>query len=251
MKIATWNISSGVNTANYQGELFDKQIEASAEDECLNQIAAEIKKHNIDVIALQEVITTKSFAFMETLSKLSGLEYFETFENSPGFLVKDSMFGVAVLSKYPIEVIKKEFFTNPNLTKKTEKGVYTTHDKAFMCVKVKAEEDINVITTQFLPFHRFNADILEYKHIFDDFQDYISSNNIYVCGDFNVTEGNTKLALLLDKLLKTHKTTFDAITTTDGKRCDNVLIPQSTEVKSVYMESEITPSDHYLLVVEI
>lgn len=251
MKIATWNISSGVNTANYQGELFDKQIEASAEDECLKQIAELIVLNNIDVIALQEVITTESFAFMETLSKLTGLEHYETFENSPGFLVKDSMFGVAVLSKYPLEVIKKEFFKNPNLTKTTEKGVYTTHDKAFMCVKVKAEKELNIITTQFLPFHRFNADILDFKDTFDDFQEFIENNNVFVCGDFNVTQGNTKLVKLLDKISQTHMLTFDEITTTDGKRCDNIFVPNGTAVKGTYMETKITPSDHYLLVIEI
>lgn len=251
MKIATWNISSGVNTANYQGELFDKQIEASAEDECLKQIAEQIKKYDIDVIALQEVITTKTFCFMENLCKLTGLEYFETFENSPGFLVKDSMFGVAVLSRYPIETVKKEFFKNPNLTKTTEKGVYTTHDKAFMCVSIKTEPEINVITTQFLPFHRFNADILEYKDTFDAFQKFASNNNVFVCGDFNVTQGNEKLVKLLDKISLTHKLTFDAVTTTDGKRCDNIFVPNNVKVKNAYMETSVTPSDHYLLVIEI
>ncbi len=109
MKIATWNISAGINTNDYQGELFDKDKELKPDDRCLNAIAEIIKKHNIDVIALQEVVTTESFKYMQNLSEKTGLKYYESFENSPCHLIENANFGVAILSKFPIKLIKKQF----------------------------------------------------------------------------------------------------------------------------------------------
>ena len=65
MKIATWNIGSGINTNNYVGEFFDKTPEANPDDKCMQIIAKQITENNIDVIALQEVITTESFEYIE------------------------------------------------------------------------------------------------------------------------------------------------------------------------------------------
>jgi len=115
MKIATWNISAGINTNDYVGEFFDKTKEASVDDRCLNDIANAIIENNIDVIALQEVVTTESFKYMEKLSEKTGLKFFETFENSPCHLIENANFGVAVLSRYPIKLIKKQFFEKAQL----------------------------------------------------------------------------------------------------------------------------------------
>ncbi len=136
MKIGSWNISSGINVNNYKNELFDITPSVSVNDECLTEISELIKQNNIDVIALQEVITTPSFHFLESLSKLSGLKYFCEFENSPGFLIENTCFGVAILSKYPIQNIRNKLFKNPNLKKTTEKGSYSSHDKGYISATI-------------------------------------------------------------------------------------------------------------------
>lgn len=251
MRIATWNISSGVDTNAYSGELFDKTPEVSTDDKCLQEIARAIISSKVDVVALQEVTTTDSFGFMEKLSNLTGMKYFEKFENSPGFLIKNTRIGIAVLSKWPIKCEKKEFFKNPNLTKKTEKGLYSTHDKAFMAVTVEAKKPFNLLCSQFLPFHRFNADILDYKSTFKGFENYGVKNQSIVCADFNVISGREKLTKLLSGLAKTHSFLFDEVTTSDGKRCDNIAVPKDVKVKKAWLEKSITPSDHYMCIIEI
>jgi len=251
MKIATWNISAGINTNDYVGEFFDKEKEANVDDECLNSIANEIVLQDIDVIALQEVVTTESFQYMKRLSEKTGMKYFETFENSPCHLIENASFGVAVLSKYPIEVVKKEFYPNPNLTKQTAKGLYKTHEKGYLCVKVKAEKEFCILSTQLLPFHRFDAQITEFKDLFAGFQDFVLKNNVYALGDFNAIKGKEHLSQVFDKINDKYNFLFNEITTTDDKKCDNIILPKKIKVKSSYVVKDNLVSDHLLCVAEI
>lgn len=250
MIIATWNIGSGINTNDYVGEFFDKVPEANPDDKCMQIIAKQIIENNIDVISLQEVITTESFEYIEKLSKLTGLEYYETFENSPSHLIKNTMYGIAILSKYPIEMIKKEFFKNPDLTKTTAKGVYKSHDKGYMIAKIHAPEPFCISNTHFLPFHRFDTEILEYAESFVPFQNDLMSFDAIACGDYNVVEGSSKLKILLNNLTD-FEFVFDEVSTVDNKKCDNILIPKKIAKKSKKMIKNTDSSDHFMCIVEI
>ena len=250
MKIATWNIGSGINTNDYVGEFFDKTPEANPDDKCMQIIAKQIVENNIDVIALQEVITTESFEYIQTLSRLTGLDFYATFETSPSHLIKNTMYGTAILSRYPIEVIKNEFFKNPNLTKTTEKGTYKSHDKGYTIAKINAPEPFYISNTHFLPFHRFYADILEYAESFEAFQEDLIRYNAIACGDYNVIEGAERLKILLSKLTD-FKFIFDEVSTVDGKSCDNILIPKKIIKKSQKMIKNADSSDHFMCIIEI
>lgn len=251
MKIATWNISAGINTNDYVGEFFDKQKEANVDDRCLNDIAKILVENNIDVIALQEVVTTESFKYMEKLSEKTGLKYYDSFENSPCHLIENANFGIAVLSRYPIKLIKKQFFENPNITKQTKKGLYYSHNKGYMAVEVMAEQSIKLLTASLLPFHRFDRNILEFKHLFNEFQDFILENNVYALGDFNAIEGKSNLQNVFDRINLKYNFLFDEITTNDNKKCDNILLPKNISIKDKYIVKNDDISDHFLCVVEI
>lgn len=251
MKIATWNIGSGINVNSYTEDLFDISPATKTDDTVLETIAKQIKDYDIDVIALQEVITTKSFRYIENLSEKTGMKYFVTFENSPCHLVKNTMFGIAFLSKFPLEVVKKNLLKNPNLTKTTEKGTYTSHDKGYMIVKIDAKKPIFVSCTQFLPFHRFGADIVKFKDIAKEYEEDNLKNETICCGDFNCIEGVPKLKNTLTSLCKTYEPAFDEVTTIDGKKCDNILTPKSFTIKSKGMVKNDLSSDHYMCFVEI
>ena len=251
MKIATWNISAGINTNDYTGEFFDKSKESNVDDRCLNDIAKAIITNDIDVIALQEVVTTESFKYMENLSKLTNLKYFESFENSPCHLIENANFGIAILSKYPIELIKKQFFENPNLTKQTKKGLYHTHDKGYLAVKVMSENPFDLLCTSLLPFHRFDHNIVDFKYLFDEFQNFVLENSVYALGDFNAIEGKSSLQNVFDKINPDYNFLFDEITTIDNKKCDNILLPKNIKVKNKYIVKNTDISDHYLCVAEI
>lgn len=250
MKIATWNISAGINPNDYVGEFFDKQKESNVDDRCLNDIAKAIVMHNIDVIALQEVVTTESFRYLENLSKLTNLKYYYSFENSPCHLIENANFGVAILSKYPINLIKKQFFDNPHLTKQTQKGLYHTHDKGYLAVEVMAENPFNLLCTSLLPFHRFDHNIVDFKNLFEEFQSFVLENNVYALGDFNAIEGKENLQKVFDKLNSSHQFLFDEVTTNDNKKCDNILLPKKIKIKDKYIVKNFDISDHYLCVAE-
>ena len=251
MKIATWNISAGINTNDYKGEFFDKNKETDIDDRCLNDIAKSIIENDIDVIALQEVVTTKSFKYMEKLSQLTNLKYFDSFENSPCHLIENANFGISILSKYPIKLIKKQFFDNPHLTKQTQKGLYNTHDKGYLAVTVMSEQPFNMLCASLLPFHRFDHEILDFKHLFDEFQDFVLENNVYALGDFNAIKGKPQLQKVFDRVNKKYNFLFNEFTTIDNKKCDNILLPKSLEVKNKYIVKNEDISDHYLCVAEI
>lgn len=251
MKIATWNISAGINTNNYTGEFFDKSKEANTDDKCLNAIAKAIIENNIDVIALQEVVTTPSFRYMENLSKLTGLKYHASFENSPCHLIENANFGIAILSKYPISVIKKQFFENPNLTKQTQKGIYHTHNKGYLVAEILADQPFKMLCASLLPFHRFDHNILDFKHLFTEFQEFVIQNKVYALGDYNAIEGKPNLQKVFDQITQTHQFLFDEITTIDNKKCDNILLPNNVKIKNKYIVKNTDISDHYLCIAEI
>ncbi len=92
---------------------------------------------------------------------------------------------------------------------------------------------------------------MDFKDYFIEFQKDAIKNDAIVCGDFNAVLGSSELVRVLDKLQSTHRFCFDEITTTDGKRTDNILVPKATKIKSQYIETKITPSDHFLCVIEI
>ena len=75
--------------------------------------------------------------------------------------------------------------------------------------------------------------------------------NVVVCGDFNAVSSSSELGKVLDKLQGTHTFCFDNITTTDGKLTDNILVPKTIKIKNQQIETKITPSDHFLCMVEI
>lgn len=251
MKIATWNISAGINTNDYKGEFFDKSKETNIDDRCLNDIAKAIVENDIDVIALQEVVTTKSFKYLENLSKLTNLKYYDSFENSPCHLIENANFGVAILSRYPIKLIKKQFFDNPNLTKQTQKGLYHTHDKGYMVVNVLSNESFNLLSASLLPFHRFDHNIIDFKYLFNEFQNDVLQNNIYALGDFNAIKGKEDLQKVFDKINLNYNFLFDEVTTIDDKKCDNIILPNNINVKNKYIVKNTDISDHYLCIAEI
>ncbi len=251
MKIATWNISAGINTNDYKGEFFDKEKELMPDDRCLNAIAKAIIENDIDVIALQEVVTTESFKYMQNLSAKTGMKYYEVFENSPCHLIENANFGVAILSKFPLKLIKKQFFENPRLTKQTAKGLYHTHDKGYLAVRVCAEKPFDMLDASLLPFHRFDHNIVDFKEIFNEFQDFVLNGNVFALGDFNAIEGKKNLQQVFDRMNEKYDFLFDEVTTIDNKKCDNILLPKDVVVKDKYLITNEDISDHFLCVAEI
>ncbi len=252
MRIGTWNINGGIFDEKYSGEFFDKTKKSDIDEECLIDISKTIIENRLEIVALQEVITTESLHYLERLSKLCDMPYFSFFEISPCHLVKNTMFGVAFISKYPIKEINKQIFKNPNLVKQTEKGLYSTHDKGYLWVNVQTpKKEISLITTQLLPFHRFDAKIEDFKELFADFENNISKTKSIALGDFNALNGVEQLVKVFPELEKDFNFVFNQVTTSDNKKCDNIIISKNIKINESLCLDSCNISDHFLCLVDI
>ena len=119
-----------------------------------------------------------------------------------------------------------------------------------MIAKICSDEPFYISNTHFLPFHRFDTEILEYAGSFVQFQNDLIQYNAIACGDYNVIEGAEKLKKLLSKLTD-FEFVFDEVSTVDKKKCDNILIPKKITKKSQKMIKNADSSDHFMCVVEI
>ena len=70
-------------------------------------------------------------------------------------------------------------------------------------------------------------------------------------GDFNAIEGKKHLSQVFDRFGERYQFLFDEITTTDGKKCDNIILPKEIEVKAKYIVKDNLTSDHLMCVAEI
>ena len=140
LKIASYNISGGFYNDEDKTEYLDKESATNVDDRLLKQIVETINNKDIDVICFQEIITTERIQYIESICQNTKLKYYESYELSKNNIVKDTNCGIAVLSKYPLEVLKKELFPNPGLTKTTSSGkTYYLFDKGYMIVNITIE----------------------------------------------------------------------------------------------------------------
>ena len=143
LKIASYNISGGFFNSSDTTEYLDKERVETVDDGLLKEIMDTVINEEIDVICFQEIITTERIKYIDRICENTDLKYYDYFELSECNIVKDTNCGIAILSKYPIEIIRKELFPNPNLSKTTKSGnTYYLYDKGYMVdrIKVKGEE---------------------------------------------------------------------------------------------------------------
>ena len=110
LKIASYNISGGFYNKEDKTEYLDKERVDNVDDKLLNQIIETINNENIDVICFQEIITTDRIKYIKKICDGTNLKNYEFYELSECNVVKDTNCGIAVLSRYPLEVIKRELF---------------------------------------------------------------------------------------------------------------------------------------------
>ena len=247
MKIANFNISGGFYIGNEKQEYLDRARVDRVDDGLLCQIIDIINKEEIDVICFQEIITTKEIKYLQTIANNTSLKHYEYFELSECNIVKNTNCGLAIFSKYPINVIKKELFPNPRLSKTTSSGnTYYTYDKGYMiCEIVKNNKPVKILTHHGFPYRRFNSTPEENLKVFEFFDKAIITNNIdIVTGDFNAEN----FMILMPKTMQEYKRTINEITTVDNKKFDDILLK-----KNVNYTKKITKllSDHFLIYIEM
>lgn len=247
LKIASYNVSGGFYIGDESTEYLDREASDKIDNRLLTDLIEIINKENIDVLCLQEVITTKRIRYIDQIKESTKLKYSEEFELSPCNLVKDTDCGLAILSKYPLSNTQKQIFTNPKLAKTTSSGnTYYTYDKGCLYTTIKLkEEKITILTHHGFPYRRFNSTPEANPNIFLEFDEIVKNNNIdVITGDFNADNFEELMLYTKENYIRT----INNITTVDGKKFDDILIKNDIKYNA---EIKKSVSDHYMVITTI
>ena len=245
LKIASYNISGGFYNSDDKTEYLDKERAENVDDKMLEQIIETVNDEDIDVICFQEIITTERIQYMQSICNRTNLKYYEFYELSECNIVKDTNCGIAVISKYPMEIVQRELFPNPGLTKTTSSGnTYYLYDKGYMIVKLNVDnKEISLLTHHGFPYHVFDSTAEENKQVFEFLDNAIEKHNPdIITGDFNEEDFMSFMKKADDKYFRT----IDNITTAEGKKLDDICLRKNNDEYSSKVLRLL--SDHYMII---
>ncbi len=244
MRIGSYNISGGFYNSEDKTDYLDKEAVEAVDNKMLQQIIDTINSEKIDVICFQEIITTEKVQYIQSICNGTELKYFDFYELSECNIVKDTNCGIAVLSKYPIEVIKRELFPNPGLTKTTSSGkTYGLFDKGYMLFDMLIDnKNIKILTHHGFPFRKFDSTGEDNIQVFEFFDNKVKEYNPdLITGDFNVDDMMSLMPYTKNNYIRT----IDKITTDDGKKFDDILIHKDNNYSSYILK---LLSDHFMVI---
>ena len=245
LKIASYNICGGFYNSDDKTEYLDKERAENVDDKMLEQIIETVNDEDIDVICFQEIITTERIQYMQSICNRTNLKYYEFYELSECNIVKDTNCGIAVISKYPMEIVQRELFPNPGLTKTTSSGnTYYLYDKGYMIVKLNVDnKEISLLTHHGFPYHVFDSTAEENKQVFEFLDNAIEKHNPdIITGDFNEEDFMSFMKKADDKYFRT----IDNITTAEGKKLDDICLRKNNDEYSSKVLRLL--SDHYMII---
>ena len=244
LKIASYNISGGFFNDKDKTEYLDKESASEVDDRLLKQIIETVNNEDIDVICFQEIITTERVQYIKKICDGTNLKHYEYYELSMNNIVKDTNCGIAVLSKYPLEVIKRELFPNPGLTKTTSSGkTYYLFDKGYMVVNILIDSKrIKLLTHHGFPYGTFDSRAEDNMQVFEFFDNRINEHKPdIITGDFNVEDMMT----LMPNTKNNYVRTINNVTTVEGKKLDDILIHKNNNYSSNVLK---LLSDHFMVI---
>lgn len=243
IRIASYNISGGFYIGNEDEEYLDREAINSVDNKLLYELINTINNENIDILCLQEVITTPHVKYIEQIANATSLKYYDSFELSPCNIVKDTEAGIAIMSKYPLHTLTKQLFPNPRIAFTTSSGnTYYTYDKGYMVCEVEIDNNkIKVFNHHNFPFRRFRSTARDNMLVFEHFDSILKKENPdAVMGDFN-TEDFMDLVPTLNTF---YNRTINTITTVDGMSFDEILLRNKSNTKGRLIRGL---SDHYMV----
>ena len=244
LKIASYNISGGFYNDKDETEYLDKARVDNVDDKLLNQIIETINNENIDVICFQEIITTDRIEYIKKICDGTNLKNYEFYELSECNIVKNTNCGIAVLSRYPLEVIKRELFPNPGLIKTTKSGkTYYLYDKGYMVTNILIDDKkIKLLNHHGFPYGTFDSTAEDNKQVFEFFDNRVNEYNPdIISGDFNVNDMMSLMPNMNGKYIRT----INNITTVEGDKLDDILVHRNIKYSSNVLK---LLSDHFMVI---
>ena len=255
IKILTWNIGVG---SNFSGDDTESVFEIlSRKNKIFADVIVSVKP---DFVCLQEVHSkTNEYSQSAEIADLAGFKYYKEMplDNAHNFQSDGLKIGVSILSRHSIIETKDHYFKNPHLEEKQEnREVWLSHEKGFISIKanISSFENITIISTHLLPFHRFKLGendpifISIWKDVDQSLAAYADTNTI-ICGDFNYN----RIDSLLQKLFDINgfiDIEFDH-PTHNISYYDHIILPNKFNLFKSKVFSDCNYSDHYPCVAEV
>lgn len=235
MRLATWNIGSSL------GQDISNSIEYIAEN---------AEKNLVDVLCLQEVITSGNCDYVNELKKRLSFEYSISYELSSAHQNDNSMMGIAILSRYKIAASYEVKLTNPNISFVKNGNCIYSDDKGLLIADIiYAGKIVKIVTGHMLPFHSLGSDSKEYKSLYEEMYSKVKifchDVPFVLCGDFN----SSKLERLIPDISKDLIEVFHEATRYNGRQNDYIFLSREWLCKSFRID--MNEYDHFLCVCEI
>lgn len=243
IKTLQWNIGGGKirNT--------DAPAEGPYDVDGVDHIVELLKKHNPDIITLQETHADNKIIQAEIIAKEIGLPYSTNDVYDKSHIEDGQGLGQAIISRFPISEHNFKLFFNPHFeTPGPNGGIWISHDKGVSKCNVDlGEVKIQVATLHLIPFRVFGINPLEEK--FRNLRDNIaelsspSSNTFLLQGDFNLDDSSLKsfLPTLFEKGVS--EVLLNDPTTPKGRKYDHVVYDGLKNIRSEVLSDVLT--DHF------
>lgn len=238
MRIGTWNIGED-----------ERHEDGILSLESYKYIIDMIKKKDLDVICLQEAITSSNnLPIIEKYIKgHTALKYSANLELSISHVDNNNKMGVVICSKYELDNIEKLMFDNPNVTYyNKEKGkTYRPADKGMIMTDIGG---FRIVTGHGIPFYAFHIAKEKRSQYYEKVENHIlescKDKAWLVVGDLNEDD----IKVVFPKIEKLTKDLVKEATYKD-KIYDHILVSKKIEEKN--LEVVDTYFDHKLCIIEI
>lgn len=224
-------------------------------EEGVEYICENIKKHNPDIITLQETHESDFNKQVEFIAKKTWYKYFVNDVYDKSHIEVGQGLGQAILSKFPIKDHSFKFFPNPKFQKLGPDGnMWTSHDKGITKCEIEIEpgNTIELGATHFIPFRWFGVDTLDEKYsgLMNDISDLIaSSKDKYILqGDLNLDGKSLKNFLPRLFTFGVLEIELADVTTPKQRFYDHVLYKGVRPIKQEIFSDVLT--DHYPVITE-
>lgn len=150
-----------------------------------------LARHQPDVVGMAEVPMTPQGdgAFLDGLAQAMDLPFRATSPDAPSWLVPDSFYGTAILSRWPIDDHRIILLPNPGLTTTWVSGeTVQMHDKRIQLARIHhPARDLEWVNLHGPAFHKFKSNLRQHPQVLTALLQTLIPQGAprIVTGDFN------------------------------------------------------------------